>query len=1020
MVDYLQGHYQRLAGWIIVSLAASLSCVAQQVTNFPDVDLPSLGSRAEAAMQTRPEEAIPYMIEIKGRLTNAMSEDYRAIYRENLYMLGLAHMRWYELTQNPKHLEAGIPYWDEFLREFLSDPRHPLAMMNRSDSLFGSEQWAPAFDAYVHVLSIYSLQIDAEDLYGILQRLVFAAGESKRQPESIPILRNFLAPRFSENVRLFALNTLFDRALEAEGLDPLMRLVAEINRDKMFRYDLGINLRLLHTGDRFEEEEKYLEAGLLFAMVLPVERLLYVVEDRLIEVEELLFSGKFIASKASEYVNQLNALREQRAELVEAPKYTANLRWRQARVLRLMGRTHEAFFAFVRLIADYPQHKHVEQFHYAAFLQGIECGYRDEAIEIAEFYLDVPAFIEFEKPIATQLSRLYEENEDVEKMGELADEFLHRFPYEPVAVQMAHSLGQLLFRQGDTDEILDLFPFWVEEFPDGAFVESVDYWTGMAYLFTGAFEGALAAFDNLVSSNPGSIYYTEARFRRGVAYFGMGGYGEARLIFEEWVPSTPGHPLQAEAHVFLGDLDAIDANVDAALNHYAQVERLGGSQALIDHAYFESASLLIANERVEAHDELLEQYLDRFPESPAAAEAVLRLAEANLERNRIREAFSYFEKGIKRFGNRTETDHVDQLMDAWWSTDSEIRQRHASTIAFINRLLIEESFRAEMLFDRVKQIQYFNAHPQIPRELQEQMTIRQPLYDALVEVTEREASGEGDELDVLDFEPLRVMKRAMDAQLAQLPDEAPNVIFEKMRSVAREKGEAALALRLLRALNLRGEVEVSPVELGPAEIALASPATLVWIAKIESRDDPFLAKRLLLQVIESAPESGAVANALFELGIMEMELAYFDQAADYFARLLDAYFGYPETKAAAMLRGDSLRQARRYDDAVEAYSLIINQRDWRGPMWAEATFKIGLCFLELGEIGKAQGFFERTYLAYAGYPEWSGKAVLESGDLLETKGDLESAKNTYQFFLDLPAADKSPLFEIIQQRAKSI
>jgi TolA-binding protein len=100
-----------------------------------------------------------------------------------------------------------------------------------------------------------------------------------------------------------------------------------------------------------------------------------------------------------------------------------------------------------------------------------------------------------------------------------------------------------------------------------------------------------------------------------------------------------------------------------------------------------------------------------------------------------------------------------------------------------------------------------------------------------------------------------------------------------------------------------------------------------------------------------------------------MELAYFDQAAGYFGIILEDYFGGSQTKQAAMLRGDSLRSARRYDDAVEAYTLIINQRDWRGVLWAEATFKIGLCFLELNEKGKAQGFFERTYLAYAGYPE---------------------------------------------------
>lgn len=777
---------------------------------------------------------------------------------------------------------------------------------------------------------------------------------------------------------------------------------------------------MLNTGDRFEDAEQYLEAGLLFSMVLPVEQLLYVVEDRLIEIEEQLFSGQFIASKANALVEQLNDLREQRLELVEAPKYTANLRWRQARVLRLMGRTYEAFFAFVRLIEEYPQHKHVEQFRYAAFLQGIECGYLEKAIAQGEAYLDEPAYLDFEKPIATQLARLYEGRGDVEKVAALADEFLHRFPYDPVAMQMAHSLGQALFKKGDTEQILNTFPYWAEEFPDGAFIESVDYWSGMAYLFTGDFANALTAFDHLIQSNPGSIYFQEARFRRGVAYFGRGEYATAREILSEWVPSAPEHPLQPEAHVFLGDLDAMDAEVESALANYEKVESLGGSQVLIDHAYFESASLLLANRHFTEHDALLERYLDRFPGSPAAAEAVLRLAEANLEQGRIQAAFEYYARGIERFGDGTETDHVDQLIDAWWATDAEVRQRHAQTSAFIERLLNDEAFRSEMLYDRVAQIGYFNKYPQIPEDLQEALVIRQPLYETLTEHTAKGTSSEGTSLDIVDYEPLRVIQRRVNAQLSQLPEAKPEVVFASMRAEALETGQDALALRLLRVLNLRAGLELSPAQLGQSEVDLASPATLVWIAGIEARNDPVLARGLLLQVVEQAPGTMAAASALFELGKLEMEAAYFDQAASYFDQILEDYFGNPHTRQAALLRADSFRLARRYDDAIEAYSFIINQRDWRGALWAEATFKIGLCFQQLGESGKAQGFFERTYLAYAGYPEWSAKAVLESGDLLEGKGETESARNTYQFFLDLPRAEESPLYDVIRQRRQSL
>ena len=121
-----------------------------------------------------------------------------------------------------------------------------------------------------------------------------------------------------------------------------------------------------------------------------------------------------------------------------------------------------------------------------------------------------------------------------------------------------------------------------------------------------------------------------------------------------------------------------------------------------------------------------------------------------------------------------------------------------------------------------------------------------------------------------------------------------------------------------------------------------------------------------------------------------------------------------------MARGDALRLARRYEDAIEAYSLIINQREWRGEIWAEATFNIGRSFLNMNQTGKAQGFFERTYLAYSGYPVWAGKAVMESGSLLEASGDVDSARRTYEFFVNSPRASDSPLYEVARQRLNTL
>ena len=1008
----------RLAAGLL--LLAVLPLPAQQVENFPDLDLVDLGERADAAFESDPGEAIPYMKEIKGRLTGAMSEQYRTIYKENLFRLGLAHMKWYQRTGDPAHIEAGIPYWDEFLAEFMDDKRHPLAMLNRADSLYGARKWDAAVDAYLHVFNVYKQQIDGGETLGLLERLIAAARESERMGDVREVLWEYLRPAYAYEVRLASLNALMDRALDSTDLDDLLELVVEINRDRSFRYDLGINLRLLKAGNQFEDQERFLEAGLLFSMVLPVEELLGVVEDRLIELEERVFRGQYLASRESALLEQREKLRAQRRELADAPKYTANLRWRQARVLQQMGRAYEAYFGFRRLIDTYPQHEHVEQFHYAALLQGLDCGYDAAARELAEAYLSRPAFVLYEKPVATQLARLYQKNGDIEALARLADEFVHRFPDDSVSVQMVHSLGEARFRRGEVGPILETFPFWAEQFPDGAFMDSADYWTGMAHLFEGAFGEALAVFDRLVERNPGSVYYEEARFRRGVAHFGLGRYAKARAIFEEWLAAVGEHPLRPEAHVFLGDLDAMEAEVDAALDHYRKVESLGGARGLVDHAYFESAKLLEANRRYAEHNEWLQRYLERYPESDAAARAVAMLAETAMERGKVGEAFDHYREGIRRYGNRKGSDHVDALIDAWWEADTAIRKQREQTLAFTDRLLGDPAFRARMLYDRVAQIGYFREHPALPEALENALNVRAPLHGALAGRTPKDAGADGPVLDLEAYPELEAVRAQVNDRFAKLPDAPPGQVFREMRQGAVERGATTLALRLLRVLNLRAGVAVAPEDLGREEVEAASPATLVWIAGVERQNDPVEARMLLRKVLERGASADVTAEALFRLGDIEMEDAFFDQAAEYFRRVAEDHFGHPKSGRAALRRAGALRLARRYDEAVEAYSAILKQREWRGELWAEATFKLGLCFLDMDQPGKAQGFFERTYLAYGGFPEWAGKAVMESGALLERRGDAESARKTYEHFLESPGAEASPLYDVIEQKKKEL
>ena len=58
-----------------------------------------------------------------------------------------------------------------------------------------------------------------------------------------------------------------------------------------------------------------------------------------------------------------------------------------------------------------------------------------------------------------------------------------------------------------------------------------------------------------------------------------------------------------------------DALVESALENYRLVESFGGSLSLIEHSYFESSSLLVANKRYLEHEILLKKFIDKYPNS---------------------------------------------------------------------------------------------------------------------------------------------------------------------------------------------------------------------------------------------------------------------------------------------------------------------------------------------------------------------------------------------------------------------
>ena len=75
-----------------------------------------------------------------------------------------------------------------------------------------------------------------------------------------------------------------------------------------------------------------------------------------------------------------------------------------------------------------------------------------------------------------------------------------------------------------------------------------------------------------------------------------------------------------------------------------------------------------------------------------------------------------------------------------------------------------------------------------------------------------------------------------------------------------------------------------------------------------------------------------------------------------------------------MLRADALRLQKKYDDACHLYLKIAMSKECRGEPQAESLYKIGLCWYEQGEWGKAHAYFQRVFVGYFKFEYWGSRA----------------------------------------------
>ena len=120
---------------------------------------------------------------------------------------------------------------------------------------------------------------------------------------------------------------------------------------------------------------------------------------------------------------------------------------------------------------------------------------------------------------------------------------------------------------------------------------------------------------------------------------------------------------------------------------------------------------------------------------------------------------------------------------------------------------------------------------------------------------------------------------------------------------------------------------------------------------------------------------------------------------------------FPKERQAGLtqkLAGDARRLSEDFDQAILEYEKVVGSRAWKGELVPQALYWMGVCELKRNEPRRAFAYFQRIYVLYTGYPEWTAKGYAGSVECLRQLGKRTGMVRTWYEMLSIPEIASTP------------
>ena len=953
-------------------------------------------------------DALPILRELVNRVEDAKESGFEIDYP--IFLIGSAYVQNFIKNNQAKELTNALNWYNRLERDYPKSKHLKSALLKRIDILRALKRSDEAIALMQSLLSGQRAGINLsyqEDLklHKDLSEIFY---QKKRLKEGLPYFVQLLSKARTTEERGLAAAASFEAYLANKELDEAMRLLPFLAQESEMRYQPRLNVALLKASDTLTDNGRLIDTSILLNLIKTTDLMVEYYKDSIANDEKRI--ATYEAINLSE--DRLNELRQKvkkqktiLANLIKLPTLRNELLVRRARNFSKTLRPYESFWMFYDLLKENPDHEQVEFYHYASFSGAKKINKISVVLELGRSYRDQYPKGDYYSDVTAELVTQLQKMEAFSEMVEIIVDFLDRFPTDPFASNFLAIWGGHVLEKENYQTIIDQCAKWQQMHSNPTFGDGLYFWPALAHLQQSDFKPAVDDFTALIENYPNSLYLEDASLRKGICEFYLEDYEASRTSLLAFTDQFKQSQTIDQAFYFLGEIEALVGDLDTAIVYFEKADARTNNQLMHDTIAFRLGFILETQEKFEAMRDHFLAYIDRFAEKGKITDAYIQTGRAYEFLNQPNKMLELYRNTIERYASNTKNQGIDTLIESYAEKYYQNLKKLNRTVEFLNQMQDDLEYRKTMLSDRGALFEVFYYDTEIDPTLYNLLRNHPDFTMALME----------------DVTPLLKIGPDYHSELANYPEETPEVFFSSLKKQFQLKKDFVAETRMLMGLFRLGNIEAPSQNFSIDRIQKFTPRLLLYVADYAQANNPTLATKTWEYLLEKYPANDAVIVARIRLADTLAKTNQLQEALEHLIAVEVAFPGTPQLPAIILKQGDLLSQLGKGDAARQKYQYILKITEWRGIAHARALLQTGAAYMAEEKYQQAHGFFERTFLGFSNFPEVAAKAYLADANALLKLNDSAGAKSTLEEAVtELEGAIEPAMFNQIKDKLATL